>query len=177
MKSQIILSAAVCLGLAATIAHAQPAAIEIDASRTLHAVSPYLTGACIEDVNHEVYGGIYSQMIFGESFQEPATPEPIAGFTEYAGNWLLTNQILFSAGGPGPKLISSTVNQSSGDLKTQIRFTSNLGGDAGLIFQVTHPAIGADTFNGYEVSLSPGGAGVGRGRRRRGGGAGRQGAG
>jgi alpha-L-arabinofuranosidase len=33
-------------------------------------ISPYLTGACIEDVNHEIYGGIYSQMIFGESFEE-----------------------------------------------------------------------------------------------------------
>ena len=30
-----------------------------------------MTGSCIEDVNHEIYGGIYSQMIFGESFQEP----------------------------------------------------------------------------------------------------------
>jgi alpha-L-arabinofuranosidase len=33
-------------------------------------ISPYTTGACIEDVNHEIYGGIYSQMIFGESFEE-----------------------------------------------------------------------------------------------------------
>ncbi len=33
-------------------------------------VSRYLTGACIEDVNREIYGGVYSQMIFGESFQE-----------------------------------------------------------------------------------------------------------
>lgn len=33
-------------------------------------ISPYLAGACLEDVNHEVYGGIYSQMIFGESFEE-----------------------------------------------------------------------------------------------------------
>ena len=40
-------------------------------NRVLHTLSPYLTGACIEDVNHEVYGGIDSQMIFGESFQEP----------------------------------------------------------------------------------------------------------
>src|SRR5690348_3333531 len=33
-------------------------------------ISRYLTGACMEDVNHEVYGGIYSQMLFGESFEE-----------------------------------------------------------------------------------------------------------
>lgn len=142
------------------------AQININAAQVLHPVSPYLTGACIEDVNHEVYGGIYSQMIFGESFQEPATPEPITGFTEYGGNWLLTNNVLFSANSPGPKLISSTVNQSSGDLKVQMRFASNEGGDAGFIFQVTQPGIGADVFNGYEVSLSPSGAYAVLGRHR-----------
>jgi hypothetical protein len=51
------------------------AVITVDAGKILHRVSPYLTGACIEDVNHEIYGGLYSQMIFGESFQEPAPQE------------------------------------------------------------------------------------------------------
>jgi alpha-L-arabinofuranosidase len=45
--------------------------ITIDASKIIAPVSPYLTGVCMEDVNHEIYGGIYSQMVFGESFQEP----------------------------------------------------------------------------------------------------------
>jgi len=31
----------------------------------------FLNGACLEDVKSRSYGGIYSQMIFGESFQEP----------------------------------------------------------------------------------------------------------
>lgn len=31
-----------------------------------------LIGAGIEDVNHELYGGLYSQMVYGESFEEPA---------------------------------------------------------------------------------------------------------
>ncbi len=34
--------------------------------------APTLLGACMEDVNHELYGGIWSQMIFGEAFEEPA---------------------------------------------------------------------------------------------------------
>ena len=51
---------------------AQDVTIEVQADQVLHPISRYLTGACIEDVNHEIYGGIYSQMIFGESFQEPA---------------------------------------------------------------------------------------------------------
>ena len=136
---------------------AQEAAITVDADQVLHPISPYLTGACLEDVNHEVYGGLYSQMIFGESFQEPAPSEPLAGFTEYGGTWLVTNSDLLSVNGSGPKLIDSNVNQSSGDLKVQVQFSANEGGDAGLIFQVSQPGVGADVFTGYEVSLAPAG--------------------
>ncbi len=44
--------------------------ITINPHAVIGRVSPYLTGTCMEDVNHEVYGGAYSQMIFGESFEE-----------------------------------------------------------------------------------------------------------
>ena len=44
--------------------------ITVHTDRIIARVPRYLTGACLEDVNHEVYGGIYSQMIFGESFEE-----------------------------------------------------------------------------------------------------------
>jgi hypothetical protein len=61
---------------------AEDAIIRIDAAHPSHPISRYLTGACIEDVNHEVYGGIYSQLLFGESFQEPPPKQadmPISG--------------------------------------------------------------------------------------------------
>ena len=63
----LLISALLGGGLAA----AQEAEIVVHADQVSHRVSRYLTGACIEDVNHEIYGGLYSQMIFGESFQEP----------------------------------------------------------------------------------------------------------
>jgi hypothetical protein len=44
--------------------------IDVHADQVVGRVSRLLTGACIEDVNHEIYGGLYSQMIFGESFLE-----------------------------------------------------------------------------------------------------------
>src|SRR5580658_9081188 len=65
-----ILSPALMFALA-SIGLGQEVTINVHAGRVLHTVSRLLTGACIEDVNHEIYGGIYSQMIFGESFQEP----------------------------------------------------------------------------------------------------------
>src|SRR5882724_1437807 len=104
VRKTLIFIAVITPVLVGNVLKIQGAQINVDATRVLHPVSPYLTGACIEDVNHEVYGGIYSQMIFGESFQEPALPEPIANFTEYGGSWLLTNNVLFSTASPGPKL-------------------------------------------------------------------------
>lgn len=157
-RKAILLCAIACTVMAPISAiKAQEAQIYINAAQVLHPISPYLTGACLEDVNHEVYGGLYSQMIFGESFQEPATSEPLAGFTEYGGAWLVTNSDLLSVNGTGPKLIDNNVNQSTGDIKVQVQFTADEGGDAGVIFQVSQPGMGADVFTGYEVSLAPAG--------------------
>ncbi|HEX3790316.1 MAG TPA: alpha-L-arabinofuranosidase C-terminal domain-containing protein [Pseudonocardiaceae bacterium] len=52
--------------------------ISVDAgSRTNHI--PTATSATgLEDVNHEIYGGIYSQMIFGEAFQEPPDAQGVS---------------------------------------------------------------------------------------------------
>jgi len=47
-----------------------PASIRISPETVTNKITRHLTGSCMEDVNHEVYGGIYSQMIFGESFEE-----------------------------------------------------------------------------------------------------------
>src|SRR5512142_168311 len=71
------------LALAGAAAAAEQAQITVHADRPMHPVSRLLTGACIEDVNHEIYGGLYSQMIFGESFQEP----PAAGGDDISGMW------------------------------------------------------------------------------------------
>lgn len=49
----------------------QNAHIIVDASRVMNRISPEIFGSCIEDVNHEIYGGLYSQRLFGESFEEP----------------------------------------------------------------------------------------------------------
>jgi hypothetical protein len=57
--------------LPAVALRAEDAQITIDPTKIIAPVSPYLTGVCMEDVNHEIYGGLYSQLIFGESFQEP----------------------------------------------------------------------------------------------------------
>ena len=46
--------------------------VSVNANAVISHISPHMTGVGMEDVNHEIYGGIYSQMIYGESFQEPS---------------------------------------------------------------------------------------------------------
>jgi hypothetical protein len=136
-------------------ASASPCTIKINAGKPAGRVSRYLTGACIEDVNHEIYGGIYSQMIFGESFQEPAYQQPIAGFVAFGGSWKLEGETLLAGGGAGPKLISDHAPVSSGEIGVEIFFPDRAVGNAGLIVKTGKAALGADNFDGYEVSLDP----------------------
>lgn len=153
LKSAIILTVFASL----TGSCAQETRITVHADRVLHPVSRFLTGACIEDVNHEVYGGIDSQMIFGESFAEPAPPPPLRGFTTFGGRWMPKDGELHAAAGDGPKLMSDTPRFTEGEASVEVLFTEQKGGNAGMIVKLGQPGIGADRFTGYEVSLETAG--------------------
>ncbi len=152
--------------LAALPADAGVTRIQVDAGQVLHRVSPLLTGACIEDVNHEIYGGLYSQMIFGESFQEPPPAVPIKGFATLGGRWTVAGDELRAAGGDGPKLVLGGPPLGAGQVAVDLRFPTDQPGNAGLIVKVERPEVGADAWTGYEVSLETAGRLV-LGRHRR----------
>lgn len=140
--------------------------LTVDAGRVLHRVSPLLYGACIEDVNHEIYGGIYSQMIFGESFQEPPPPVPLRGYATLGGRWEVAGGEVHAAASDGPKLILEGPPVGDGEVSVDLRFPTAQGGNAGLIVRVDRPEVGADAWTGYEVSLETAGRLV-LGRHRR----------
>jgi hypothetical protein len=149
--------------LSVASADAEDSSIRVRADRPLGEVSPDATGLCIEDVNHEIYGGIDSQMIFGESFQEPPA-SPLEGFTAYGGAWVLGDDgVLHAAAGDGPKLLADLPPLAAGEVSAEVRFPTEgpnpPGGPgrlAGLIVKVGEPGVGADRFRGYEISLDPG---------------------
>ncbi len=132
---------------------ADEAIIRVDASKVIHRVSPWLQGACIEDVNHEIYGGLYSQMVFGESFQEPPRAIPPAGFAAFGGEWSVKDGVLDAAPGAGPKLVAEGPPVGDGEVSVEVRFPDARAGNAGLIVRVARPGVGADAFTGYEISL------------------------
>src|SRR5205807_2563161 len=107
---------------------AQEVVIRVDAKGAGRPVSRYLTGACIEDVNHEIYGGIYSQMIFGESFAEPPRSAPVKGFISPDGEWKVADGVIFGGAGPGPKLVSSVAPFVNGETGVEVYFDGEAGG-------------------------------------------------
>src|SRR5207302_3628570 len=116
-------------------------------------VTRFMTGACLEDVNHEVYGGLYSQMIFGESFQEPAPPAPIKNFRAHGGRWIVSDGIVSIDRGPGPKLVANDTELATGEVGVEIFLPGKIRGVAGLIVKVQDPGTGPDRFIGYDISL------------------------
>src|SRR6266699_1029548 len=141
--------------------------ISVHAEQVLHRLTPYLTGACIEDVNNEIYGGIDSQMIFGESFAEPASQLSLKGFKVFGGRWIIANDgSLKGVGGNGSKIVWNGPALSEGEASVEIMLTEAGGGNGGLILKVSDARKGADLFNGYEVSLErPGTLVIGRHRQ------------
>ncbi len=148
---------AICLTAVATLAvagvRADEATINVHADQVVGHISRYLTGACIEDVNHEIYGGIYSQMIYGESFQEPPVSPSISGFHTYGGWWAVHDGELSIAAVDGPKLVSNHASFKTGAAGVELFFADRKGENAGLIVRVNGPGVGADRFSGYEVAL------------------------
>lgn len=53
--------------------------LDVDAALTVAEVTPYMgRGAGLEDANHEVTGGLWSQMVWGESFEEPPNADGVS---------------------------------------------------------------------------------------------------
>jgi Alpha-L-arabinofuranosidase C-terminal domain/Domain of Unknown Function (DUF1080) len=141
----------------ASVLYGQQAQIRVQANQITNTISPYLgTGACLEDVNHEVYGGIYSQMIFGENFQEPSFA--IEGFQNFGTGTISVqgSAISFSpaSNNTDDKLIWNGATLSQGTVSVQVLRPSNNPGIAGFILSVQKPGQGVDQFYGYEVTLN-----------------------
>lgn len=152
-RTLILASTALMATFSQSYAQKTNATIQVDATIVEQNVTPYLYGACIEDVNHEIYGGLYDQKIFGESFEEPVPNPQFEDFTAYEGNWSVRDNNVFATSHPGAKLVYDKTSFGDGCIETDVKFNGN-GENAGLLLRVSQPGNGADNFYGYEVSLA-----------------------
>lgn len=141
------------LALLSLSGYTQQARIVIDASAIINKIPGSLYGSCIEDVNHEVYGGLYDQRLYGESFEEPAPLAGFDGWTTLKGEWRIGGGGVPSGAGPGYKLIRNTPMVVDGFFEADVIFTDR-GRNAGLIFRVANERSGRDALDGYAVNVS-----------------------
>ena len=131
--------------------------ITVDPATTTGTVSDYLIGACMEDVNHELYGGIWSQMIYGEKFAEPSAGSTLAGeFDISDGTFSVAvkdgeSALKVERGDNGPKLTFKDTESTSGTASMEMLLDGD--GPVGFIIKASDLRPGADSFYGYEVAL------------------------
>jgi hypothetical protein len=86
------------------------------------------------------------------STTSPAEELP-SGWSVFGGKWAAEDSVIRVAKESGPKLLWD----AAGKLADEALFTAEMrvtdGDIAGLIMNVTDPKVGADNWNGYEVSL------------------------
>lgn len=166
----------------------QQAHITVYADSVMNPISPLIYGTNVEDVNHEIYGGLYDQRIFGESFEEPATGVNLRDWKRYTGYWLAAADTAQGVSiypgrnttremgeqniriGVEPdesaKLVYDPLVVKEGSVSVAVNFHEHSEGNAGLLIGVNHAGVGADNFNGYEISLAADGKKVVLGRHR-----------
>jgi hypothetical protein len=137
----------------AAFAAADGATITVRANVVRNTITPLMTGACIEDVNHELYGGLYAQMIFGESFEEPPASAPLPGWSYCEGSWAAKDGLYSVMPLAGGKAVWDGALLGDGTAECDVMLAGD-GDNAGLILRVNDPRRGADAFAGYEISLS-----------------------
>ena len=171
MKTNLLNRVIAVVSIAGLAIAVQAQTIKVDVSKVENNISPYLYGSCMEDVNHEIYGGLYNQRIFGESFEEPASSGgilnflaideslksqlPIGGFAT-SSLWSLNDGIVHVNAYDGAKLVYQPIDLQDGTIEVELKFDQygNNDDNAGLLVRLTDPNPGADSFNGYEISLT-----------------------
>lgn len=111
----------------------------------------YLAGVGISNGHCEVLYGTTG--IGGLPFYAPFSSGMDNGWTTYGGAWSVANGGVYqdTTEGPGDKSASGSTGWTNYTVSTDVQLNS--AGQAGLIFRVSDPAIGADALQGYYAGI------------------------
>ncbi len=141
------------IAMAAMMSASAQTTISVDVSKEAGRIPSLIYGAGAEDVNHEIYGGLYDQRIFGESFEEPSVSD-VEGFTAFDSNWNVDDNVLSISTSSHGKIVLDKIASTPQKLQVEVR-PDALSAIAGIIVDVADASAGADSFRGYEISLNP----------------------
>lgn len=148
MKKQLIAVSLLCFGMSVVA----ETAVTIDMSSDIARVPSLIYGAGAEDVNHEIYGGLYDQRIFGESFEEPAI-SLFADASTFDSPWSLEGDILRVRTSGHGKIVFTAGAERNNSASVDMRIDAPAA-ISGFIINVSDAGEGADAFNGYEIGLN-----------------------
>jgi len=130
--------------------------IDVHADQVLRHLPAPLIAADLGDLDHGLYPGLYSQMLFGESFEQPpVTFEKVADFLQFGRTWTLDADQLVVQDAANPKLVARRLTLATGQVGIALNFAPGTTGSAGLILKVSNPTADVDAFRGYAVCLDP----------------------
>lgn len=148
------ISVLVTLLFLVSVSLAQGIKVEVNPDKILNRITPLLYGAGMEDVNHEIYGGLYSQCIFGESFEEGVKPEGLVGMSHYNGPIRMDGDAVQIYSETTAILVADDHTFADGWAEVEIRFDAIAGYNGELLMHVSEAGNGIDNFNGYEIALT-----------------------
>jgi len=113
-----------------------------------------------ENIRVSIFPTIGTPKFINSGYQERFDAGIPNSLVIYGGGWFRKDNAIHcasngdnSSGNQGPKIIATNTNFS--DLTYSADVAVNSPGDAGLLFRVSKPAIGADAYQGYYVGLNP----------------------
>ena len=111
-----------------------------------------------------VKGGYYraasssSSLSSSSSSSSASSLSSIAGWTTYGGIWSVSGNQYTVNSDPGAKIISNNTSYDNFVFEADVKVGPS--GNAGLIFRVFNPGVGADTYNGYFAGIDSGAGSV-----------------
>jgi len=113
-----------------------------------------------QNIRLSIFPRIGRPVYVDKNYQQNFSNNTAEGWVVYGGGWFYKDNAIHcasngenSSGQNGPKIIATGTNFS--DFVYSADIAVNAPGNAGLIFRVTKPAIGADAYQGYYVGLNP----------------------
>ncbi len=113
--------------------------VDVDAGSITASIPATTAGTGMEDVNHEIYGGLYSQMIFGEAFQEPPDYQGVSDM------WTAT-----ATGSATGTFAPATSAPFKGDRSQTITFTGGQGSVGIANSGLHHEGLNVVAHKGYD---------------------------